>query len=786
MKHNNHIPKFGNRILLMLLSLVLLIAATHSTKAQKQKETRILFLMDASSSMSLPWYEKTTRFEAASRIVLSIIDSMYAVNNEVEFAVRTYGTEYTAAEKNCFDTRLEVPFSMQNVSQIKQKLKYIRPIGSSPIAYSLQEASRNELSNTQNYEYSFILLTDGGESCNGNICDMYKKLVENKVKVLPYIIGLDTNKQLLSYYNCLGKYVNVKDPGDIANAVKMIVNDNKILLDKPKTKNIKTVFSESAPLAKPNPIVEEPIVYKAIDLLNVKSILAKIADYKRPIFKTITPSKTILPNMSFEPPYNPVAVQAINSYTIKQIISSPLAKPIIDKLQLPKTILPNISFEPPYNPAAVQGIANYTIKPMASAPLAKPVINKLLLPKTTLPNIAFEPPYNPIAVQAIQTLTFKGFPVINKQKPSIQKWKLLAANTNVTIVPEIIEKPLEPIFPAQFRISFPPKSSDSVRPFRFRKRALIDGTGLLPSINKLLSKGKPSTTTKPTTKETNSEFSVETTNSELTQIAVYFTDGNGKFYPSKPMVAIMEPGTNNIKQKFMRDVYKNQQPEPVDLKVTGVFDISILGQKDVIVRNVQLEKNKLNKVIIKVSQGTLQFAYRSNRTIPVKYEARITKRWIQNPEYTFMACDEVKIYDPGEYYVEINTLPPKRLHTEISFGAVTEIQIAQDGQVQFEADKNIGMVTLYHQDGNDKYADFLDVTINQGTSKPLYLQPGLYKAEFQDPSKPKFSEPIILNFKVESLKSTNIPLASNNGLLITPNSTGTMKIIDAPVKIKLK
>ena len=133
---------------------------------QNVKKSRILFLLDASSSMTYNWSPKYSRFDIASNILLKIIDSVYALNNEVEFAVRAYGTMYPAQEKNCTDTRLEVPFNIQNVAQIKTRLKNISPIGFSPIAYSLKQASDNELNNANLYDYSIIFISDGGESCN--------------------------------------------------------------------------------------------------------------------------------------------------------------------------------------------------------------------------------------------------------------------------------------------------------------------------------------------------------------------------------------------------------------------------------------------------------------------------------------------------------------------------------------------------------------------------------------------------------------------------------------------
>ena len=209
------------------------------------KKTRILFLMDASSSMTYSWNPSNTRFQIASNILLNIIDSIYAINNEVEFAVRAYGTQYSAQEKNCYDTKLEVPFNYQNVSQIKTRLQYIKPFGFSPIAYSLQQASENELNNSSVYDYSIIFITDGGESCNGDICSVFNNLLKNKISIKPYVIGLDKNEKLKNYYECLGNFIEVNTAADINEAIQMIVNANRKIIEKPKQLNLVTQYANA-------------------------------------------------------------------------------------------------------------------------------------------------------------------------------------------------------------------------------------------------------------------------------------------------------------------------------------------------------------------------------------------------------------------------------------------------------------------------------------------------------------------------------------------------------------
>jgi Ca-activated chloride channel family protein len=115
--------KFFLRGMSLVLCLLSLLFVTFTISAQPTiKKTRILFLLDASSSMTYPWNAGYTRFEVASNILLKIMDSVYVVNNEIEFGVRAYGTMYPAQLQNCIDTRLEVPFNLQNTNQIKTRL----------------------------------------------------------------------------------------------------------------------------------------------------------------------------------------------------------------------------------------------------------------------------------------------------------------------------------------------------------------------------------------------------------------------------------------------------------------------------------------------------------------------------------------------------------------------------------------------------------------------------------------------------------------------------------------
>jgi len=166
---------------LLFIALSLSASAQQPVNPDGLRQPRILILLDGSSSMVQPWGKNSQRFTAASTVITSLMDSIYKVNGSVEFALRVYGHQSSVDQHDCYDTQLEVPFSKNNRTQMMLRLANIKPVGVSPIAYSLKQAALKDLVNEVRNAYSIILITDGGESCGGDICDVVKTLIANKV-----------------------------------------------------------------------------------------------------------------------------------------------------------------------------------------------------------------------------------------------------------------------------------------------------------------------------------------------------------------------------------------------------------------------------------------------------------------------------------------------------------------------------------------------------------------------------------------------------------------------------
>ena len=182
------------------------------TKIQQKipEKTRILFLLDASGSMLEQWERPNqTRWSVAKSILAKLVDSL-GHDSKLELGLRVYGHRSPQEIKNCKDTWLEVPFKPRSHTLIIQKLNEIKPKGVTPITYSLEQAA-NDFPTAAGYRNIVILITDGIESCGGDLCATSIAMQKKGVFLRPYIIGLglQTEKSL----ECAGRYIDADTPG---------------------------------------------------------------------------------------------------------------------------------------------------------------------------------------------------------------------------------------------------------------------------------------------------------------------------------------------------------------------------------------------------------------------------------------------------------------------------------------------------------------------------------------------------------------------------------------------
>lgn len=213
-----------NRLInISLVLLLLLMAGVTRVSAQAAEErTRILFLLDASGSMSNPWSNKSpeSKWESAKKILTEIVDSLDGMPN-VEIGLRVYGHLSSPTERNCRDTRLEAGFSKNSAAFIKLKLQSLKPKGITPITYSLQKAAGDFPDN--NARNIIILMTDGVESCDGDPCEVAEMLEKQGIVLKHFVIGFGLAGDTASIFDCIGSNYTVNDSKAFKSVMSQIM-----------------------------------------------------------------------------------------------------------------------------------------------------------------------------------------------------------------------------------------------------------------------------------------------------------------------------------------------------------------------------------------------------------------------------------------------------------------------------------------------------------------------------------------------------------------------------------
>ena len=182
--------------------------------------TRILFVFDASQSMAGYW-ESDQKISIARNFLINVIDSLQYLKN-IQMALRVYGHQSPVPPQDCKDSKLEVPFDVNNALQIKQKLKYLKPKGTTPIAYSLDRAVE-DFPPCDECRNIIILITDGIEACEGDPCEVSRKLQQMGITLRPFIIGIGMDPQFKKTFDCVGYYYNAANEERFGEVLEIVI-----------------------------------------------------------------------------------------------------------------------------------------------------------------------------------------------------------------------------------------------------------------------------------------------------------------------------------------------------------------------------------------------------------------------------------------------------------------------------------------------------------------------------------------------------------------------------------
>ena len=210
---------------IFLAILIIYIGLLHPNKTFAQKDkpiTRVLFIFDASQSMYAQW-DGNSRMEIAKGLLSNMLDSLDNKEN-LQVGLRCYGHQKPSPPQDCRDTRLEVPFGNNTIPAIKNRLKTLRPKGTTPIAKALESGALDFPTVTSNSRNIVILITDGIEECGGDPCAVSRLYQEKKIILKPFVIGIGLSEEYKKNFECVGTFYDARNPDEFKNILDVVIS----------------------------------------------------------------------------------------------------------------------------------------------------------------------------------------------------------------------------------------------------------------------------------------------------------------------------------------------------------------------------------------------------------------------------------------------------------------------------------------------------------------------------------------------------------------------------------
>ena len=183
-----------------------------------QEGRSIIFIFDASGSM---WgqIEGQTKHAIATNVLNQTVQSF---EEDQSYGLVVYGHRQ---EKDCEDVETVIPLTNTSKTALEQSLVNVKPLGRTPLAFSalkvIEEIKNSSISAT------VILITDGIESCGGNLCEVIKEAKKAGVDFKLHIVGFglkdsESKDLLCAVEEGGGNYYDAQNAESLSNALEEV------------------------------------------------------------------------------------------------------------------------------------------------------------------------------------------------------------------------------------------------------------------------------------------------------------------------------------------------------------------------------------------------------------------------------------------------------------------------------------------------------------------------------------------------------------------------------------
>jgi len=199
---------------------------------EKEVPKSVEVIMDASNSMT-GMVGKETKIAAARRVLTQTINGL---PDSLNVGFRVYGHRFPTDDYDnaCRDTELLVPIAPVQKAKLVEIVNKIQTKGRTPLVLAVLEAIKDfeKIPNG-----SIILVTDGIESCKGDIKSIAPAIKKSGLELEVNIVGFDikeaaARQELESIAKSTdGRYIDARNAGELLSALEQTLKLEYVVLD---------------------------------------------------------------------------------------------------------------------------------------------------------------------------------------------------------------------------------------------------------------------------------------------------------------------------------------------------------------------------------------------------------------------------------------------------------------------------------------------------------------------------------------------------------------------------
>jgi hypothetical protein len=183
-----------------------------------QSNTPIEFIIDYSGSMKEKIEGPASKIDIARKVMRDVLAKL---PDDTTVGLRVYGNHVHSGPKACSDMELAVPVDALDRDKMAQVIGALTPLGETPLVASILKTPE-DLGNT---DATVVLVTDGEESCGGNVKTVPQELKASGRSIRLFVIGFGvTNPKVQQQMRDMtrpmgGSFLPAKDSASLAAAL---------------------------------------------------------------------------------------------------------------------------------------------------------------------------------------------------------------------------------------------------------------------------------------------------------------------------------------------------------------------------------------------------------------------------------------------------------------------------------------------------------------------------------------------------------------------------------------